>query len=146
MSSMHLSEGAAYPLPSPPSTYRDSPLSHRRESLSASSSHSSEELCSEGTQPRKRRRSHSPNREPRYHSRHAHDSPIVARSDVPLPPSPHSSASSAKSKSITGSPRSREAMTIGSLLSTHDRSEIRTRQAHNVSYARRDEVGGRPRA
>ncbi|KIP11452.1 hypothetical protein PHLGIDRAFT_124854 [Phlebiopsis gigantea 11061_1 CR5-6] len=107
-----------YPLPSPPTTlYQQSPAiltqsPPRRRTTSSSSSRSS---GTDARSPhlRKRRRSRSPSRHDYrdYRSRASYE----PHSDAPFPHSPYSSQSSSQH---TGSPRSRETMTIGSLLTT----------------------------
>ena len=116
-----------YPLPSPPtSLYQQSPaiMTHSpppRKRASSSSSQSSDE-APHSPHLRKRRRSRSPSRPDYrdnrdYSSRSSYELRASAQSDsAPFPPSPRSSQSSSSQRSA-GSPRSREAMTIGSLLS-----------------------------
>ncbi|GJE87747.1 hypothetical protein PsYK624_038300 [Phanerochaete sordida] len=114
-----------YPLPSPPtSLYQQSPTVHtqspapRRRASSTSSRSSDENLASPPL--RKRRRSRSPHRADYvdYRSRALYDRTVTSQRDAaaPFPTSPYSSHPS--SHHSGGSPRSREAMTIGSLLST----------------------------
>lgn len=113
-----------YPLPSPPtSLYQQSPTVHtqspvpRRRGSSTSSRSSDENLASPPL--RKRRRSRSPHRSDYadYRSRALYDRTAPSQHDTAaaFPASPYSSQSS--SHHSGGSPRSREAMTIGSLLS-----------------------------
>lgn len=113
-----------YPLPSPPtSLYQQSPTVHtqspapRRRASSTSSRSSEENLASPPL--RKRRRSRSPNRSDYgdYRSRAFYDRTAPSQHDAAAySTSPYSSQAS--SHHSGGSPRSREAMTIGSLLST----------------------------
>ncbi|EKM60839.1 uncharacterized protein PHACADRAFT_247019 [Phanerochaete carnosa HHB-10118-sp] len=113
-----------YPLPSPPtSLYQQSPTVHtqspvsRRRASSISSRSSDEHLSSPHL--RKRRRSRSPNRSDYgdYRSRAYYERAVPSQLDAPhYSTSPYSSQSS--SHHSGGSPRSREAMTIGSLLSS----------------------------
>ncbi|KAI0343964.1 hypothetical protein BDW22DRAFT_1355200 [Trametopsis cervina] len=142
-SAMYMPESPMYPFPSPPtSSYRESPHRSPRQNgrASRSPSHSSDEASY--AESRKRRRSRSPDRE--YYARRQGSLSAVTRSDAPLPPSPYSSASS---QSSGGSPRSRESMAIGSLLTasherdTHAPSHRTEPQA--VSYARREDDSGR---
>lgn len=129
--SLYMPEGQGYSMPSPPaSTYRASPYPIRRASRSPSSSQSSDDAYLES---RKRRRSRSPGHEFRSHRQGSLSA--VTRSDAPLPPSPYSSASS---QTGSGSPRSREAMNIGSLLAASGERDVRS-QAQQVSYVRRDD-------
>ncbi|PCH33373.1 hypothetical protein WOLCODRAFT_147475 [Wolfiporia cocos MD-104 SS10] len=146
---LHLSAADAHAhssyshMPSPPHTsYHHSPhpshesddyvrthyarVHHRSDSgLSGLSSPAKDSLCVPSASPaRKRRRSRSP--APRHPDAgaHAHDGAL------PLPPSPYSSASS---HSSGGSPRSRESMAIGALLSTHARGEDGVRRLSSSS-------------
>lgn len=104
--------------PSPPSSsYHQSPVIHtqthrprRRKSASPSSTYSSEDSLASHSRKRHRSRSPAP-RERRPHPQY--DSLAVPAQDASFPPSPYSSASS---QSSIGSPRSRESMTIGALL------------------------------
>ncbi|CCM01628.1 uncharacterized protein FIBRA_03689 [Fibroporia radiculosa] len=150
----HSSAGPAYPsvthMPSPPHTsyYHsphpqtrsgdDEPLGfhvshHRTDSGVSSSSPISKEtlLVSVESPSRKRRRSSlspGPSRD------RVRRSPLgVTTHDLPLPPSPYSSASSHSSSG--GSPRSRESMAIGALLSTSQqgRNDARGRRSSNAS-------------
>lgn len=135
--SMYMPESQGYSLPSPPaSSYRASPYPIRRASRSPSSSQSSDEAAY--LDSRKRRRSHSPHADFRSHRQSSLSA--VTRSDTTVPPSPYSSASS---QSGSGSPRSREAMNIGSLLTASQERDIRSSQAQQVSYVRRDDDSGR---
>ncbi|KAF7789217.1 hypothetical protein EIP86_000158 [Pleurotus ostreatoroseus] len=109
--------------PSPPSSsYHQSPLVDtqgprpRRRKSSSPSAYSSEDSLS--PQPRKRHRSRSPlSRDRRVRVSYEH-APSLESS---FPPSPYSSASS---QSSIGSPRSRESMTIGALLTPAHEKDI----------------------
>lgn len=137
----HSPSGPSYSvthMPSPPHTsYHHSPhsrvhahdesayMSHRRGSSASASSPTAKEalLAPSGSSPtRKRRRSRSPPPAREHQRMHLEQLPGSAH-DLPLPPSPYSSASS---HSSGGSPRSRESMAIGALLST---SQIRDEES-----------------
>ncbi|OSX67813.1 hypothetical protein POSPLADRAFT_1030720 [Postia placenta MAD-698-R-SB12] len=124
----HSPSGPSYSvthMPSPPHTsYHHSPhsrvhahdesayMSHRRGSSASASSPTAKEalLAPSGSSPtRKRRRSRSPPPAREHQRMHLEQLPGSAH-DLPLPPSPYSSASS---HSSGGSPRSRESMAIG---------------------------------
>ncbi|KAI0961223.1 hypothetical protein AcV7_000378 [Taiwanofungus camphoratus] len=155
---------AVYPpavhFPSPPNTlYHHSPhhlpenpytRAHRRAGSSGSATSNSQSQrerpapSSPHAPPRKRRRtsrSPPPARSsrpdaltvplPSYGHGHGHD--------LPLPPSPYSSASSAHSGG--GSPRSRESMTIGALLSAQS-PRARAENARRVSSERSTSAAG----
>ncbi|KAI0094560.1 hypothetical protein BDY19DRAFT_913427 [Irpex rosettiformis] len=135
--SVYVSESQGYSLPSPPaSSYRASPYPIRRASRSPSSSQSSDEATY--LESRKRRRSRSPGIDLRPHRQSSLSA--VTRSETAMPLSPYSSTSS---QSGSGSPRSREAMNIGSLLAASQERDIRLSQAPQVSYVRRDDDSGR---
>ena len=104
--------------PSPPSSsYQHSPTMaaqvsrpRRRKSASPSSAYSSEGSMSPN--PRKRHRSRSPAPRERRSRPHYDSLNVPALEPSSFPPSPYSSSS----QSSIGSPRSRESMTIGALL------------------------------
>ncbi|KAI0076287.1 hypothetical protein K474DRAFT_1708341 [Panus rudis PR-1116 ss-1] len=140
--------------PSPPTTsYQHSPPLHshahsesssrvRRRTESTTSLHPSSahirerEMMAESSHPRKRRRSsRSPPPSEHRQRTSAPDSRSLPQTD--LPPSPYSTSS----RSSAGSPRSRESMTIGSLLSESmpprdpDTSSRRTSSERSTSSA-----------
>ncbi|GBE78055.1 hypothetical protein SCP_0109370 [Sparassis crispa] len=86
-------------------------------------------------QSRKRRRaSQSPPPQPRaYRPRERLDQPAH---DLPFPPSPFSSASTHSNRSGSGSPRSRESIAIGALLSSGSPASLRDRAVDAVSAER----------
>ncbi|OBZ79036.1 hypothetical protein A0H81_00492 [Grifola frondosa] len=139
--SHHTTCSHARHFPSPPTSYSYSPhaqmqsqddrpsqLRHRTDSSASAASQNRERnfTSTSSTHLSRKRRRTSRSPPSRDHRTRAplvpsQGTPSASAHDLPLPPSPYSSASSAQSSG--GSPRSREAMMIGSLLSSNPHAQ-----------------------